>query len=112
MEYVLQIINLILQVIALVQVEVIVILQVDVDRCRYMKNVTITLSNDLVQVLDNLCEDCNLSRYAFTKEALLEKIERHSKNDIEEQEKKDPGKTVDAVSKEGRSETDFWDFLK
>ncbi len=38
-----------------------------------MKNVTITLSNDLVQVLDSLCENCNLSRYAFTKETLLEK---------------------------------------
>ncbi len=76
-----------------------------------MKNVTITLSNDLLQVLDNLCEDCNLSRYAFTKEALIEKIERHSKNNMEEQEK-DTGKTVDTASKEEKSENDFWDFLK
>jgi len=44
-----------------------------------MKNVTITLSNDLLQVLDSLCENCNLSRYAFTKEALIEKIERQTK---------------------------------
>ncbi len=49
-----------------------------------MKNVTISLSEDLVHILDSLCKDCNLSRYAFAKEALLEKIERHTKNEIKE----------------------------
>lgn len=44
-----------------------------------MKNVTISLSNDLVQVLDSICQDCDLSRYAFAKEALLEKIEMYTK---------------------------------
>ena len=54
--------KLILQVIAQLQVEVIVILKVvsicfqsiDIDRCRCMKNVTITLSKDILQVLDNI----------------------------------------------------------
>jgi predicted transcriptional regulator len=49
-----------------------------------MKNVTISLSEDLVHVLDNICKDCDLSRYAFAKEALLEKIERHSKTESQE----------------------------
>lgn len=53
-----------------------------------MKNVIISLSNDLVQVLDSLCKDCDLSRYAFAKEALLEKIERHTKIKSEEREVK------------------------
>ena len=65
-----------------------------------MKNVTITLSNDLVQALDSLCENCNLSRYAFTKEALLEKIERHSKIEIEKQEKESSEKEGNDNTKE------------
>ena len=65
-----------------------------------MKNVTITLSNDLVQVLDSLCENCNLSRYAFTKEALLEKIERQTKINPEKQEKESSEKEVNAKTKE------------
>ena len=65
-----------------------------------MKNVTITLSNDLLQVLDSLCKDCNLSRYAFAKEALLEKIEKHTKKDSEQQEKEAPEKTVDSTPEE------------
>lgn len=48
-----------------------------------MKNVTISLSEDLVHILDSICKDCNLSRYAFAKEALMEKIERHTKSDSE-----------------------------
>ena len=59
-----------------------------------MKNVTITLSNDLIQVLDSLCKDCDLSRYAFTKEALLEKIERHTKTKLENHQKEDSQKNV------------------
>ncbi len=47
-----------------------------------MKNVTISLSEVLVHILDSICKDCNLSRYAFAKEALLEKIERHTKNEL------------------------------
>ena len=65
-----------------------------------MKNVTITLSNDLVQVLDSLSENCNLSRYAFTKEALLEKIERQTKINPEKQEKESSEKEVNAKTKE------------
>jgi len=49
-----------------------------------MKNVTISLSEDLVHILDSICKDCNLSRYAFAKEALLEKIERHTKNEFKD----------------------------
>ena len=78
-----------------------------------MKNVTISISNDLVQVLDSVCKDCDLSRYAFTKEALLEKIEKHTKTDLEKQEKEDPGKTVNLKPAEDKkSEPDFFDFLK
>ena len=47
-----------------------------------MKNVTISLSEDLVHILDSICKDCNTSRYAFAKEAILEKIERHTKNEL------------------------------
>jgi predicted transcriptional regulator len=65
-----------------------------------MKNVTISLSNDLVQVLDNLCKDCDLSRYAFAKEAILEKIERHSKNVSHKEEKESSKKVVDSTSEE------------
>ena len=78
-----------------------------------MKNVTISLSNDLVQVLDSLCKDCDPSRYAFTKEALLEKIERHSKNELEQQNEENQIETVDIALKEGtKTEPDFFDFLK
>jgi hypothetical protein len=102
--------RLILQVIP--KVIVIVLLQVDIDRCRYMKNVTITLSNDILQVLDSICKDCDLSRYAFAKEALLEKIERYSKNTTEKQEEKtEPEKKIDISPKEEKSEPGFLDFL-
>ena len=78
-----------------------------------MKNVTISLSEDLVHVLDSLCEDCNLSRYAFAKEALLEKIEKHTKNESEKQEKEGPGKATDLAPKEDKkSEPDFWDLFQ
>lgn len=60
-----------------------------------MKNVTISLSNDIVQVLDSLCKDCDLSRYAFAKEALLEKIEKHTKNVSENPEKAVDSSPVD-----------------
>jgi metal-responsive CopG/Arc/MetJ family transcriptional regulator len=53
-----------------------------------MKNVTISISNDLLQVLDTICKDCDLSRHAFTKEALIEKIEKHKKERLEGEEKK------------------------
>jgi len=46
-----------------------------------MKNVTISLSEDLIHLLDSICKDCNTSRYAFAKEAILEKIQRHAKNE-------------------------------
>ena len=72
-----------------------------------MKNVTISLSNDLVQVLDSLCKDCDLSRYAFAKEALLEKIERHTKNHLEPQEKKFPDKTTDLKIEKDESAPPF-----
>ena len=71
-----------------------------------MKNVTISLSNNIVQVLDSICKDCNLSRYAFAKEALLEKIEKHTKNDSEKQEKEALENTVDSIHKEDH-ESDF-----
>jgi predicted transcriptional regulator len=89
-------------------------LQVDDDKgVDNMKNVTITLSNDLLQVLDGLCEDCNLSRYAFTKEALLEKIEKQIKINSEKQEKEDMRKADDVnLEEEKISESDFWNFFK
>jgi len=61
-----------------------------------MKNVTISLSNDIVQVLDSICKDCDLSRYAFAKEAILEKIERHTKNELKTDhlDREGPGKAV------------------
>ncbi len=70
-----------------------------------MKNVTISLSNDLVQVLDSLCKDCDLSRYAFAKEALPEKIERHSKNELKAKEldQEDIKKAVKNISEEEKA---------
>ena len=85
-------------------------------RCRYgvdnMKNVTISLSNDLVQVLDSLCENCNLSRYAFTKEALLEKIERYANNDSNNPQKEEPDRTVPSETKKESSVPPFFEFFK
>jgi metal-responsive CopG/Arc/MetJ family transcriptional regulator len=78
-----------------------------------MKNITISLSNDLAEVLDRLCDKCNLSRYAFTMEALIEKIEQYSKNNVKEEEKEHLRKTVDLHPKEDlNNKPDFWDFLK
>jgi predicted transcriptional regulator len=57
-----------------------------------MKNVTISLSEDLVHILDSICKDCDTSRYAFAKEAVLEKIERHAKDELEEPSKEDDEK--------------------
>ena len=76
-----------------------------------MKNVTISLSNDLVQVLDSLCKDCDLSRYAFAKEALLEKIERHTKTKSEKEEK-EPEKITDDSHEEEKTETNFFDLFR
>ena len=72
-----------------------------------MKNVTISLSNDLVKVLDSICKDCDLSRYAFAKEALLEKIERHTKNHMEKQEKEFSDKRVELKTEKDKSEPPF-----
>jgi len=70
-----------------------------------MKNVTISLSEDLVHVLDSICQDCNLSRYAFAKEALIEKIERHAKDELKgETDREDNEK----VSEESTEQEDEW----
>ena len=68
--------------------------------CDKMKNVTISLSEDLVHILDSICKDCNLSRYAFAKEALIEKIEKHTKTNSDKEEKEHSEKPVEIPSEE------------
>jgi len=70
-----------------------------------MKNVTISLSEDLARVLDSLCQDCNLSRYAFAKEALIEKIERHAKNELKGETDRDD---MEKASEENTEREDKW----
>ena len=78
-----------------------------------MKNVSISLSNDLVQVLDSICEDCDLSRYAFAKEALLEKIEKHTKKELENKPDEEKEAGLDkATNKIAEDEGSIPPFIK
>lgn len=76
-----------------------------------MKNVTISLSEDLVHILDTICKDYNTSRYAFAKEAILEKIERHTKNEskaeVGEKSLRGDEKATDKITEDNGSRPPF-----
>lgn len=63
-----------------------------------MPNITINLNKDNVKAVDKACEKEKLSRYAFCKKAVLEKLEKGDEP-VEREGKNDSG------VKEGRQRT-------